>query len=389
MGGPTRSAATALVAGALLTACAAPGANGTPATPERKADAPMRHGVAGSVDTAVPPSPTTAPGQRIVAKMMRSVITGGNPLGFGSFNNQSVRASVRPGAIALGETTLAQVPQPLSLKTTPRPDITDLSSDDDLELKSLPDWMSHLPATHRNVRVKNAIGHIEIGEPSGTHYEAVFDPEHNLGPLVDCGTSVGLLRMRWQTLGRTPEGRIAYTIADGWFDIEACQGYEVRRTVIEPSELIPGFAYGYRQDDGRQLVVLAASDQIQSSSASGHATVELRGPLSRVVVPLRRGNAVSIVGSVSDFAHGQWRKLLAIPRVETSNAWTFGIDIMQMVSDEHPTAIGYAAPQKFVPVAMPQFAGVEVPKSAAEFRGSEVDGIDFGDMTELEMETNE
>jgi hypothetical protein len=173
-------------------------------------------------------------------------------------------------------------------------------------------------------------------------YDAYFYSQNSYqygGASVSCGNFDSVTPARWEGMvidGKSSDGKSDrhYEIVDAWFDHHRCVAVPVRRTRIEVKEIIPDRVFAFRQCDslacdGKQDVAVVGRNIMNAASQDTKLRSQNGQLLSRMLLPVRRGSAESLILQVADGdKYG-------------SAGRTVSIEITQGVNDPEPIAVAF------------------------------------------------
>jgi hypothetical protein len=180
---------------------------------------------------------------------------------------------------------------------------------------------------------------------------------YNRGPTfsVGCSNDGGapgnlyrLMAIRWERIQTSPGGAVTLEISDGWFDGRDCKAYVERkstfplRPVLSHEETPVLFAS--RTEDGL-LLHFPPTARVVSDASGGTTSPASHGSLWSVLVPIRKGQASSVLAEMNPRDVASWlASLQAKPIPPQANPvphrqLQIGVEVLQAVRDEAPTIL--------------------------------------------------
>jgi hypothetical protein len=240
--------------------------------------------------------------------------------------------------VPLADVPRIALPAPLPSPHAPGPAHGDAT--DALALEPLP---LGPPGAHR-IHVQR--------EPLSTLWLGAFESGGSRDGEVSCGplAAVQLLSpVRWETLGLR-EGRAELVISDGWIDGETCGVTLVRRTTVEPLELVPGLLYAFLacsddcEDPALVLVFPPATAAVASVPLGGAEAGT--GAIRTATLPLRSGAPLSFAASIETLS---WRAVLRPPATLSTSSLSYveiGLEITQSSREADALAFAFVLPPR-------------------------------------------
>ncbi len=159
--------------------------------------------------------------------------------------------------------------------------------------------------------------------------------------------------LRWERIvpPAAPGQPATLHTSDGWFDTGSCRAYVERRQTA-PLAVAGSFdgtpvVFASRSDEGLTLY-FPPTARVAADTTAGVSS-PTAGALWRVLVPVRRGLAASVLAELTPAAAASWMAQLAGPaptpavavpaRPGSSRAIQVGVDVVQAVRDEQPTVL--------------------------------------------------
>jgi hypothetical protein len=155
-----------------------------------------------------------------------------------------------------------------------------------------------------------------------------------------------VMAIRWERIQNAPGGAVSLEVNDGWFDGRDCKAYVERRTVFPLKAVLSHdetpVLFGSRTDDGILLHFPPSARVVTDSS--GVSSPSFQGALWSVAVPLRKGQATSVLAEMNPRDVAQWLASFQTAPAPSKAPTTprqlqLGVEVLQTVKDEAPTIL--------------------------------------------------
>lgn len=175
----------------------------------------------------------------------------------------------------------------------------------------------------------------------------------------DCNSTLEPPRfqLRWETLITQPASAVEFAVSDGWLEKSSCAVHTHRRSSVRPIQAARGLLLAFRVcregpanadprrasrpcDEQNVITFLAPRlDGLARDGIGGEIKTEI-DEFTRISVGVRRGQAVSLLASVSHAAATAWIGEERVKELQRDR-FVLGIDVAQVVSDAEPTVLAY------------------------------------------------
>lgn len=341
-----------LVAPFVLVACAAAPPARAPAAPPPPASTPA----AAPVFEA---APAPAPAEDAEAQLLARIDQLGGELDFRQETPGPRRLAIAPTPFKLDELPVAHIEPPFEDGHSPLIPKSALASELMLHQVDFDGFQRTLTVSFKEATLGQVIvGGYQIRNT--TLNRTTSNPSH-----VNCSRnySPSYQPARWTSLRRGEDGRVQYTVTDGWLNSATCKISVERRTTVAAVPLVPGeLLYGFRDCKGAEGDKAACGEDALLTLIFPNAQVVVGGGLGGEVrghnsafgvasIPLRRGGGASLFVRLDDQGLVSFRAGLggAPPRPWSDPAFAgnhgfgLGVEVVQGVGDPAPIAIAYLA----------------------------------------------
>jgi hypothetical protein len=180
---------------------------------------------------------------------------------------------------------------------------------------------------------------------------------YHRGPTLSVGCSndggapgniYRLMAVRWERIQTSPGGAVTLEISDGWFDGRDCKTYVERRSSFPLKPILSHeetpVLFASRTEDGL-LLHFPPTARVVSDAGGGAASPTSHGSLWSVLVPIRKGQASSVLAEMNPRDVANWLAALqARPAPAQANPaphrqLQLGVEVLQAVRDEAPTIL--------------------------------------------------
>ena len=162
------------------------------------------------------------------------------------------------------------------------------------------------------------------------------------------GNLYRLMAIRWERIQTSPGGAVTLEISDGWFDGRDCKAYVERKSTFPLKPILSyewtPMVFASRTEDGL-LLHFPPTARVVSDASGGITSPTSHGSLWSVLVPIRKGQASSVLAEMNPRDVAGWLASLQVkPALPQANPvlprqLQIGVEVVQAVRDEAPTIL--------------------------------------------------
>ncbi|MCS6902598.1 MAG: hypothetical protein RMJ98_22590 [Myxococcales bacterium] len=155
-----------------------------------------------------------------------------------------------------------------------------------------------------------------------------------------------LVAIRWERLQISPDGAAVLEVNDGWFDGRDCKAYVGQKSTFSLKPILfheeTPLLFASRTEEGL-LLHFPPSARVVSDAGGGTSSAKSLNSLRSVWVPIRKGQASSVLAELNPYHVVPWIAQLQgkIPQPIPANhrQIQIGVEVLQAVRDQEPTIL--------------------------------------------------